>query len=295
MPMHNSSWALFGLATACLTALMMLLQEKMKVEGFALAFWCKVACVIVTFPFVVIYGFPSNPMFYAVLSFQALMFAVNDVILFRHLPGIGAGVISRILPMTVVLGFFLWFAVDPSSLKTYAAHPAISALIVAVLCGAAYFAMRLRRCAVSMDAVKRIWFVLLANTLGSVTCKLVTRYADVGQGPMSYTFVEAWMMIALWLVYIAVARPVTFSSLLEKAVWTRGLLIGTVMSGMVVLYVEGVYYVDNPGYVSAVSLLSTVLIMAVHKLMGKKDDSDVAAGLGIVACAALLIVLKSRL
>jgi hypothetical protein len=53
--------------------------------------------------------------------------------------------------------------------------------------------------------------------------------------------------------------------------------------------------VDNPGYVSALRLVNTVLIVAAHKWMGKKDDSDVVSGFGIVASAAAIVLLKEQL
>jgi hypothetical protein len=63
----------------------------------------------------------------------------------------------------------------------------------------------------------------------------------------------------------------------------------------VTVYVMSVAYVDNPGYVSAVRLINTVLILGAHRMMGKKDDSDVASGFGIVASAFAVIVLREQL
>lgn len=123
------AWSIFGLSAATLSAAMMLSQEKLKIDGFALAIWCKIACVIFTFPFVLAQGLPTNPLFYVFLGIQACMFAVNDVILFRNIPTLGAGIISRLMPITIILGFLLWFAIDPSLFSKYAAHPVISIFI----------------------------------------------------------------------------------------------------------------------------------------------------------------------
>ncbi|TAL26997.1 MAG: hypothetical protein EPN97_18340 [Alphaproteobacteria bacterium] len=295
MAVPELAWAYLGLGTAVLAALMMLMQEKMKVEGFALAFWCKIACVITTLPFVIYYGLPSDPRFYLWLVPQSFLFAVSDVVMFRSLPKVGAGVVSRLLPSTVVIGFFLWFAVAPEEIKLYVDRPVIGSLIVVVLCGAAFFAMRLRKCVVSMQALRMLWFVLAANAVSPLMAKITTRYATVAQGAFGFTFAEALMMIAMWVVWLAVARPVSFSSLVEKRTWQRSLPIGIVTAVLVIIFVTSYYYIDNPGYVSAVQLVYAPIIMAAHKWMGKKDDSDVFAGLGIVACAMALIVLKTQL
>ena len=48
--MGGLSWAGYGLMLALLSALMMLMQERMKVEGLALAIWCKISCAAATLP-----------------------------------------------------------------------------------------------------------------------------------------------------------------------------------------------------------------------------------------------------
>lgn len=293
--MPSYSWALFGLFSAVLTTLMMLMQERMKVEPFALAFWCKVACVIALAPLVAVFGFPREPLFYVWITPTAVVFAIADVVLFRHLPEIGAGVISRLLPVTVIIGFFLWFAADPSIIANYTAHPGVSVLIVLSLCSAAYFSMRLRKCTVTMGAVRILWFVLLSNIIGPLMTKAAVGYAPALQGGIAYTFVQAWMMIVIWLGYMAIARPMPFSALIQKHAWQRGLLIGSIMAFGVTAYVMSLFYVDNPGYVSALRLVNTVIIVAAHKWMGKKDDSDVMSGFGIVASAAAIVLLKEQL
>lgn len=289
------TWVVLGLLAAVLIVAMLLLQEHLKVDGFALAFWCKVATALTTLPFVIYYGLPSNPVFYAWLAPQALMYTVADVVLFRNLPVVGAAVVSRLLPATVVTSFFLWFAVAPSELHLYAENPVISLMIAVVLCGAAFFSSRLKKCAVSMRAVRLLWFVLLANTLSPILAKITTRYASTMQGAFGFTFAEALMMVAVWLAWLFVAKPIPVKKLLAKDTILKSMLVGSVTSTMVVIIVASYYFIDNPGYVSALQLVYAVMIMGVHKWMGKKDESDVVAGLGIVACAMALIVLKAHL
>jgi len=288
-------WAIYGLLSAALTAVMMLMQEKLKVEPFSLALWCKIACVVALLPVMPFIGFPTDPWFYIWTFPTAVIFAVADVILFRHLPLVGAGVVSRVLPVTVIVGFFLWFAADPSIISQYTDKPLISALIAASLCAAAFFSMRLRKCEVSMKALRVLWFVMLSNIAGPMLTKVAMNHAPVMQGAIAYTFVQALMMVAIWLCWLYIAKPVAPGSLLKKKIWQPGLAIGGVMVLGVTVYVLSVATVDNPAYVSAIRLVNTVMILAAHKMMSRKDESDVASGLGIVASAAALIVLREQL
>lgn len=288
-------WALYGFLSAALTAVMMLMQEKLKVEPFSLALWCKIACVVALLPVMPFIGFPRDPWFYIWTFPTAVIFGIADVVLFRHLPLVGAGVVSRVLPVTVIIGFFLWFAADPSIIAQYTDKPLISALIVVSLSAAAFFSMRLRKCEVSMKALRVLWFVMLSNIAGPMLTKLAMNHAPALQGAIAYTFVQALMMVALWLCWLYIAKPVPPRSLLQKKIWRPGLAIGGVMVLGVTVYVLSVATVDNPAYVSAIRLVNTVMILAAHRMMGKRDESDVMSGLGIVASAAALIVLREQL
>jgi hypothetical protein len=288
-------WLFLALAAAVSSALIMLGQEKFRVEPFAMAVWCKVACVIITLPMVAIYGFPTSPYFYGFMAIQALMFAVADILLFKAIPIVGAGVVSRLMPTTILLSFVAWFAFDPSLLAAYAQKPFISSLILGIFILTLYFGMRLKKCAVTMEGFRRVWFVIAANAAGVIVPKLALQHAPSIQGPIAFTFVEAWMMIAMWLFYILAFKPVPIKSLLEPQAVKGGLITGTAMAFFVIFCFAAIQSVDNPGYVSAIRFLDAVFIIAIHRLIHRKDESDKTAGMGIVACAIALIVLKEQI
>src|SRR5262245_2832052 len=127
-------WAVFGLTTACLSAAMMLMQERLQVNGYALAFWIKAACIMVAFPFMMMHGVPDAPQFYFYLFLSAIIYAISDVVFFSSIPKTSAGAVSRLIPTASVIGFLLWFVIDPSLFATYAAQPVISGLIFITLC-----------------------------------------------------------------------------------------------------------------------------------------------------------------
>lgn len=286
-------WAILGFVAAFFSAATMLLQEKRKVDGFVLAIWTKIACVLATLPFVLFFGFPDNPHFYILLCLQAIIFAIADVIWFKQIPHVGAGVISRLFPITVITSFLLWFLFEPSMVHQFIDQPVIGSLIIFVLALAVYFAVSLKKCSVSSNALKKIWFVLLANTTGPIIAKLLALNSNAAQGPWAYLFVEGLMMLGLWSLYIFIRKPIPWGNLVKKDSCQSGLIIGFLMVIMVYSYVIGFYYIDNPGYLGAVRLLDAVIIIAFHKYIGKRDESNLRAGFGIVACAVFLIILKS--
>lgn len=288
-------WAILGLGSAALSAAAMLLQERFKVNGYALAFWNKAACLIMAFPFMWTHGLPGSTMFYILLFASAILYAISDVIFFAAIPKNSAGAISRLVPVGSVLGFLIWFVIDPTLFAKYVSVPVISSLIFLTLCMFAYFAFRLKKCTVTMQTLRDIWFVIFAATSGPLLTKLITFHADMEQARYAYVFFQAMMMMALWLVYLVLRKPVAIENFFARATWQSGLLIGLFGAGGVLLKFMSFYYVDNPAYIPAVIALDSVIILAFYKLRGRKSEGDIVSGIGLVACAIALIVLKAQI
>ncbi len=286
-------WAVFALICAGMSALVLIIPERRQVDGFALAFWNKAAALIFMIPLVLYAGLPGQWEFYALVAAQAMLWVVSDVIFFRALPVVGAGVVSRILPVSVILTFCLWFLFDHALFVQFLGTPVRSALICVALCGSVYFATRLKKDPVSWQAVRLIWFVLLAAVVGPLMYKLVTKYTNIEQGPFAFVMFEAIVMISIWSIYYAIKRPIPASVLFSRESLKAGAMVGVAMSLVSLSKFAAMHYVDNPGLVPAVKYLDAIIVMAYYKSIGKVEKADVVAGLGIVACAAAIIVLKS--
>jgi hypothetical protein len=146
-----------------------------------------------------------------------------------------------------------------------------------------------------METLRAIWFVIFAATVGPLLAKLNTLYADIGQGPYAYVFFQALMMMALWLAYLGVKKPIPATIFFSRHSWQCGLLIGSVSAILVLMKVFTFYYIDNPAYLPALMCLDSVMILGFYRLRGLKREGDIISGLGVVACAALLIVLKAQI
>lgn len=286
-------WAVFGLTSATLSAGVMLVQERVKLHGFVMAFWNKIACMVLMLPLLFVFGVPDNPYFYMLLFGQAVLWVISDVIFFGAIPLVGAGVVSRILPVSVILTFCLWFVIDPALLGEYLQKPFVSGAIFMTLCASVYFAMRLKNCSISWQAVRVIWFVIFAAVIGPLAAKLVMGQASFRQGPFAYVFFEAFAMVSMWLVYYAFRRPVAASELFSRQALKGGFMVGAFSSLMVATNVAAIQLVDNPGLIPAIKFTDTVIILMYYRLVRHQEKADVISGLGIVACAAVIIVLKS--
>lgn len=286
-------WAIFALLCAASSALVLIIPERARCDGFALAFWNKAAAFVFMIPLVFMQGMPDQPLFYALVAAQALLWVVSDVIFFRALPKVGAGVISRILPLSVIVTFVLWFFFDHALFKEYLSTPWRSLAVCAALCGSVYFAMRLKKDPVSWQAIRMIWFVLFAAVIGPLMYKLVTRYATIEQGPFAFVLFESFVMVSIWSVFYMVKKPVPASVLFSKESLRGGAMVGAAMTMVSLTKFAAMHYVDNPGLVPAVKYIDAIIVMAYYRAIGKVEKADVVAGLGIVGCAVVIILLRS--
>ncbi len=286
-------WAVFALICASMSALMLIIPERAQVDGFAMAFWNKVAAFIFMVPLVLWNGLPDQWEFYALVATQALLWVVSDVIFFRAIPKVGAGVVSRILPVSVILTFCLWFLFDHELFRQYLDMPTRSLFVCAALCGSVYFAMRLKKCEVSWAAIRLIWFVLFAATVGPLMYKMVTKYVSIEQGPFAFVMFEAFIMVSVWSVFYAVKKPIPTAVLFSRESLKGGVMVGAAMCLVSLTKFAAMHYVDNPGLVPAVKYLDAIIVMAYYRAIGKTEKADVVAGLGIVACATIIIILRS--
>ena len=286
-------WAGFGLISATLSTGVMLTQERFKLPGFVMAYWVKVFSALFALPFVIWLGVPSDPAFYVLLSLQAVLWVINDVIFFNTITRTGAGVVSRILPLSVIVTFFAWFIVDPSTLQKYLATPYLSAGVVAALGASVYFVLRLKKCAISWAAIKMLWFVLFSAVAGPIVQKILLGHASVKDGPFAFVFFEALAMLLMWPVYYALRRPVAWREMVSLRAARGGGCVAAFSFLMVASNVVALIYVDNPGLLPAVKFVDSFMILLIYKMTGRKEQNDVLSGVGIVLCAAVIVIFKS--
>ena len=287
------SWALLGLYAALITTAIPLIQERLKAEGFAVAMIVKFVACIAMVPFVITHGFPDNPKFYYAVAITSVLWAISDVIYFRSIPKVGAGVVTRLLPSAVILSFILWFFIDPALLEKYRANPLQASLIAGIILLSAWFASRLKNCAVSWKGFRVIWFVIFAACVGPLIEKMTLGYAPVKQAPFAFVFVQACFMLCCYLLYYMVRKPVSRGVLLSPLSLKAGILIGLCSAAGVTFRFMALQEPEHPAYLSVILFTDALWVVLFHRLIGKSDNSNIWAGLGIVFCAIALTVVKS--
>lgn len=286
-------WIILGLLAALANTGSPLVQEKLKGNPFSVAVWIKIGTVCLTLPFVIYFGLPDNPNFYIFAAISGLIWSISDVIYFRTVSEVGAGVVSRLLPSAVLLSFLGWFLFDPSLLTKYIDNPVQGIGALVIICAASFFAMNLKSCPVSARGFKLIWFVILAAAIGPLVEKVSMGNTPKAQTPFAFVLIQALMMLGFWGVFALIKRPCSMVVFRDKTSWKTGLLISIFTTTALCLRFTALQYVEHPALLSVLLFTDALWIVVYYRLTGRKDDSKVWAGLGIVGCAAALVLVKS--
>lgn len=286
-------WAVLGFGAALFAAMLMLAQEHIKASGFAMAFWNKAFNILILFIPALYFGFPTQPHFYAYMAINSIVYAISDVIFFNVVSKTGAGTLSRLMPLNIILVFLLWLAVDPALQDKYLADPYRSIAIFLTIAMTGYFGFMMKKCEFSWGVLKSAWFVIVAGIIGNIVVKKAMEGVDPLQGSVAAITVSAAMMVTMWSGYYMIKKPVPWQEMVSKKTLKSGLIIACITSVMVTCLLSSITLAENPAYTSAIFHLSAVLILIYYRFKGIKEQSNVFAGMGIVFCALALIILKS--
>lgn len=287
-------WFILSCATSVFTALGMYTHQRLGGTNTASAVWMKLTILPIAGYMMLQYGLPEHPMFYVLTGTAAVIWCINDLIYFEAVKNHGAALLARLSPLAVIMGFIAWFALHPELLHKYMADMPRFLWIISALVFCAGCAMALQRCAFSWAAMKAIWFNIIGGMVGILLVKSAVDYAPADRSTFGYLGIEAAIMIGFYSIYFALRRPAAFRDVLS----TRGLKTGAIVSLFLVaanicrLYAFN--YVDNPAYVTAVSMMDVVWLILINKFTRAEDHSNKWAGLGVVAAALAIAFLKIR-
>jgi hypothetical protein len=291
------AWVWFAILTMAAQSAMALVNEHFKVRALHMLWWMRLAAVVALLPFVPFYTMPSDPIYYVYVIAGAVIFCWFDLVYFGMTAKSGAGVVTRIGPLVVAGTFVLWTAITPSLAVQYIETPLRTLGIVAALAGSVFFALRLKQCAISWSTLKTMAPYMALACVGMVLGKLAMQRAAPPEGVFYYTLIQSavvWALYALMTIAPASWKFIPHldlnSSFREKRVVLAGLCAA---AGWLVATPSKWYaisIVENPAYVSTVSLCEPFMILLIYRLLRRREEARIADGIGIVACAIVLVV-----
>lgn len=283
------SWVGLSMGSAVTAAIMPILHEKIRAERLSMLFWLRTVMLIIALPVLFIVGWPTDPVFYVATFVTAFIWAYADLSSFRATEEFGAGAITRLIPLNVLVTFVMWIVIDPDVLYGYLDNPVQGAGIVAATCGAVFFAMRMQKNPVSRHALRALGPVILMSGMGVVFAKIALDQADMHSGVFGYMVVQAFFMILIFGALEAVWHPVPRAVFAGRVAIQTGFLMGLNSVAHLIFKSYAYQLVANPAYVSVVILTTPLWVLLYYRLVKKQVVGDIKAGLAVVVCAAALI------
>lgn len=284
-------WVGLAVIAAVGTAAIALVSEYQKHPTVARLFWLRAISFAALLPVACFVEWPTNPVFYWCIFGLSVLICGSDALYYGSAKDHGAGVTTRIEPLSVLMTFVAWCAMTPSLIADYLFKPFVSAGIIACFMAAGFFALRLRHCEVSFTVMKKLAPVIVTMAFVSILGKMAM---DAGVHPMDTAIVYIVVQCAMMVVFYGAASifvPKFTGSLRPNAAMLGSAAAMAVCSVIHIATKNIAYtYVPNPAYVTVLGLTAPLFVAVYYHLRGRVDDTDKWAGFGIVISSIFLIV-----
>lgn len=288
------TWIPYALCAVICAAAMPLMQRRYKTDALAMLLWLRVATVIFLAPVVMTMQWPTAPVFYiGVISFSIIV-TYTDYLIFNFARHNNPAISARLLKPAVIVTFLLWFVFDPHLLDRYIDHPERSIPIVFLLMIAVFLSMQLKKCAVTREALFTLWPVFCTVSLHPILSKYIMMNEGPWTGATIMVFITAITVIITTLIFQIVKKPISPDVLFHRRTMLvgAGIAIPSVLGG--ILIVMAFQAAAHPAYVSVVMMIVPVILSVVGRMLGDPDSGNRRAGFGLIAIAALIVILQIR-
>lgn len=284
------SWVGLSLGAALTAAVMPVMHKKIRAERLSMMFWLRVVMLLIVLPVLAFTGLPEKPAFYAATFVTAFIWAYADLSSIRASEEYGAEVITRLIPLNVLVTFFMWIALDPATQGSYLDVPLKGLGILAATCAAVFFAMHLQKGPVTREHLRAFGPVILMSGMGVVYAKIALDSApSLHSGVFGYIALQAFLMIIIFGALEAVWNPVPRAVFAGRVAMTSGLLMGINTVAHMIFKCYGYQLVENPAYISVVILTTPLWVMLYYRIVKKQIVGDMKAGTLVVLSALALL------
>lgn len=288
-------WWLFASLFTVGFAGFILINQQLKLRADLLIAWRGIMVGLAMTPFAPLIELPGAPSFYIAVIAVGFVACYTDMRVLHATAKVGGGPVSRLMPISVWVSFALWTAIDSSYRTSLIDSPlkTLGVLGCLVLCVGA--TAMLRRDTVSRSALP----LILPIIIGGAIIDNLNKYA-MGHAVPGHLFDAA--LAYLWLQNITIAVIMGTRMLIDRKwewredIFDRRLIYGALAFSATIAIITIVRNfamagAPNPGYVGAIGLGATVLIILFNRWRKVDDKSNIKAGLAFVASAALLVLL----
>lgn len=286
-------WLLASLLASFARAGSRLSNQYFQLPGMQLVITTKLLLALFMLPILFVIPWPNQPLFYIFLALQAPLVVLQDIKIFNLTAKHGAGIVTRIEPLSMVALFFMWLLITPSLLLEHLASPLSFAGIVLALFFIAYCSLSMRKCSVNTHVLREMLPLFILFPVINILGKWSIDQAEFDHAVFLYLFFQSLFVLGCGLIFNRRMQGVSRAELIDPAKIWLCMIVTFAMGVSVLGRVYAFRYVDNPAYVSAIILLSPFWIILFYKLVRHKESGNIMPGIGIVCGVITLSLLTA--
>lgn len=282
-------WPLLALIFSFFGAVIIGYNQVFKLDGRELAVWRVLGIAPVALASWWLVPWPTDVWFYGVSAVIGVAAAVGDVLLMNACSTYGGRLASMYVPMKMMLAFMMWAVINPASLNPLLQTPWKLVTVLACFGLAAWGMNHIRRNDWSLKALLAVLPVAAIFASADVIEKYVlpstqaTPHEVVGAS-MSMLAVIFGVGVLPALVWLQGWPTWNTRTVLASAGFGLILMVGITL--LLVTFVLA----PNPGYVAAVTCLSTVWLSMWGRYYHGEQNNFMAVLMLVVAAAGIVLV-----
>ncbi|MEM6904218.1 MAG: hypothetical protein AAF556_13355, partial [Pseudomonadota bacterium] len=288
-------WWLYATGFAIGFAGFMLLNQQMKLRADLLIVWRGFVLSIALAPIMLLVDIPDQPTFFLAVIAVGFVACFTDMRVLKVSAEIGGGPLSRLLPIGVWISFSIWSVIDANFRDGLVADPLRSLGIMGCLALCVAAAAMLKNDAVSRSAIPQAMPIILGGALIDTLNKYAMSHAAPDQvlsAGLAYIWIQNLVIASLMVSRMAIDRNWQWrDDLFQRRMVLTGLTFAFLVGFVTLVRNFAMATTPNPGYVAAIGLGATVVIIVFNRWRGVPDKSNIKAGLAFVVSAAILVLL----
>lgn len=282
-------WPLLALAFSLCGAIIVGFNQWAKLEGRHLVIWRWAGVAPLFAVAAVLLPLPTDPAFYLAAAAMGLGLTYADVILFNASRTYGGRLTSLYIPLKMLLAFTFWAMLEPHSLLPLLLAPWKLGFIMLGFALCAGSLLFLRRCDVSWPAIVAVLPVAIFFALGDIMAKHLLPAPTLGAGmaplvgsAMAFLFTTSTVGALGGLMMGGWATP-------NRTELLKSMLFGAILLTSLTLLLVTLALAPNPGYVAAITMLSSLWLTLLARLRRAEHDS-LLAGLALLGGAIAVAI-----
>lgn len=281
-------WPILALVFSFFGAVIIGYNQIFKLDGRELAVWRVVGMVPVVVASLWVVPWPTEVGFYAVSGAIGIATVVGDVLLMNACSTYGGRLASMYVPMKMMLAFVMWGMIDPDSLSPLLREPWKMVVVLGCFGVAAWGMNHIRRNDWSLKALVAV----VPSAVIFASADVIEKYVLPSAHATPHEVVGASMAMLAMIFGVGVFPALVWLG--GWPVWNTRTVVASagfgfiLMVGITLLLVTFVV-APNPGYVAAVTCLSTVWLSVYGRYVHGEQNNVVAVLM--LAAAAVGVVL----